>query len=175
LVSAAGRLRQFLLKTAAEARNPPLVFGRETPEVFEYGAVPGDAEICRRAVRVLAREDEVASANPGAEAEQRVRRAMRGAERDELLLTLEELSAWYRDLVVTAAGAADAAVHFDRLEDLRADATPERAAAAEQAAEIVRETWRSFEEFNVQPSLALEALFVRLRRVLATPLSWVAS
>jgi hypothetical protein len=40
-------------------------------------------------------------------------------------------------------------------------------AAAERAAEIVRETWRSFEEFNIQPRLALEALFIRLRRELA--------
>jgi DNA polymerase-3 subunit delta' len=112
---------------------------------------------------------------PTREAEQRVRRAIRGAEREELLLTLEELSAWYRDLVVAAAGAAGAAVHYDRLDDLSADATPERAEAAERAAEIVRDTWRSFEEFNVQPSLALEALFVRLRRVLATPPVWVAS
>ena len=112
---------------------------------------------------------------PTREAEQRVRRAVRGAERDELLLTLEELSAWYRDLVVVAAGADEAAVHYDRLDELRVDATPERAAAAEEAAEIVRETWRSFEEFNVQPGLALEALFVRLRRVLAAPRSWAAA
>jgi hypothetical protein len=31
----------------------------------------------------------------------------------------------------------------------------------------VREAWRVFEEFNVQPSLAFEALFIRLRRELA--------
>jgi hypothetical protein len=30
----------------------------------------------------------------------------------------------------------------------------------------VRETWRAFEEFNLSPPLALEALFVRLRREL---------
>ena len=36
----------------------------------------------------------------GREAEQRVRRAQRGAERDELLAALEELEWWYRDLVV---------------------------------------------------------------------------
>ena len=41
----------------------------------------------------------------GREAEQRVRRAQRGAERDELLAALEELEWWYRDLVVLAAGA----------------------------------------------------------------------
>src|SRR3954451_22941863 len=34
------------------------------------------------------------------EAEQRLRRAQRGAEREELLAALEELAAWYRDLVV---------------------------------------------------------------------------
>jgi len=34
----------------------------------------------------------------------------------------------------------------------------------------VRDVWRSF-EFNVQPGLALEALFVRLRRDLGGTLS----
>ena len=38
---------------------------------------------------------------------------------------------------------------------------------AVEAAETVRETWRALEEFNLNPSLALEALFVRLRRALA--------
>src|SRR6185436_15680350 len=37
------------------------------------------------------------------EAEQRVRRAGRGAEREELLASLEELASWYRDLVAAAA------------------------------------------------------------------------
>ena len=39
------------------------------------------------------------------EADQRLRRAQRGAEREELLASLEELEAWYRDLVVVATGA----------------------------------------------------------------------
>ena len=38
---------------------------------------------------------------------------------------------------------------------------------AERAAELVRETWRELEEFNLNPPLALEALFVRLRRSFA--------
>ena len=101
------------------------------------------------------------------EATQRVRRAAFGAEREELLLALEELAAWYRDLVVVAAGAENAVVHADRLTELREDATLARMAAAERAAEIVRDAWRSFEEFNVSPPLAFEALFVRLRRELA--------
>ncbi len=55
------------------------------------------------------------------DAEQRVRRAQRGAERDELLAALEGLEAWYRDLVVVAADAEGAVVHADRLDDLRED------------------------------------------------------
>lgn len=101
---------------------------------------------------------------PARESEQRVRRAQRGAEREELLFTLEELAAWYRDLAVVGAGAEGAAMHYDRLDDLRSDASGERSAAAERAALTVRETWRALEEFNVQPRLSLEALFVRLRR-----------
>jgi DNA polymerase-3 subunit delta' len=103
---------------------------------------------------------------PTREAEQRVRRAARGAERDELLAALEELASWYRDLVVVAVGAGQAVFHADRLAVLAEDGTTERLAAAERACELVRATWRAFEEFNLSPSLALEALFVRLRREL---------
>ncbi len=108
---------------------------------------------------------------PSREAEQRLRRAERGAEREEVLLALEELAAWYRDLVVVASGAERAVVHYDRLAELAEDAGLERMLGAERAAEAVRETWRSFEEFNVQPSLALEALFVRVQRELAAAVS----
>ena len=100
------------------------------------------------------------------DAEQRVKRAARGAERDELLAALEELASWYRDLVVTAVGAERAVVHADRLAVLAEDGTTERLVGAERACEIVRETWRAFEEFNLSPPLALEALFVRLRKEL---------
>ncbi|MDQ3824115.1 MAG: hypothetical protein M3321_12830, partial [Actinomycetota bacterium] len=106
---------------------------------------------------------------PPREAEQRVRRAQRGAERDELLAALEELAAWYRDLVVVAAGAERAAIHSDRLDDLRADATAERMAGSEAASEAARQAWRELQEFNLSASLAFEALFVKLRRELAGP------
>jgi hypothetical protein len=104
---------------------------------------------------------------PSREAELRLRRVHRGAEREELLSALEELEAWYRDLVVVGAGAPEAALHADRLDELVEDATEARAAAAEGAVEAVRETWRVFEELNLQAGLAFEALFVRLRRELA--------
>ena len=102
------------------------------------------------------------------EKEQRTRRAMRGAEREEMLLCLEELEAWYRDLVVVAAGAESAAAHVDRLAELREDATIELLPGAEPAAETVRETWRLFEELQLQAGLALEALFVQLHRALGS-------
>jgi DNA polymerase-3 subunit delta' len=88
---------------------------------------------------------------PAREAEQRVRRAQRGAEREELLAQLEELETWYRDLVVVAVGAESSAVHVDRLAELREDATRERLVGAERAAEAVRELWRRLEEFNLSP------------------------
>jgi DNA polymerase III subunit delta' len=101
------------------------------------------------------------------EADQRLRRAQRGAEREELLLSLEELAGWYRDLVAVAAGAAGVAVHADHLAELEVDASTERARGAAAAAELVLEAWRAFEEFNVQAPLALEALFIRLHHALA--------
>jgi DNA polymerase-3 subunit delta' len=106
---------------------------------------------------------------PAREAEQRVRRAARGAEREEILECLEELAAWYRDLVVVASGAESAAVHVDRLEQLREEGVRERLDAAQTAAEAVRQTWRLYEEYQLQAGLKLEALFVILRRELAPP------
>jgi DNA polymerase III subunit delta' len=120
-----------------------------------------------RAARARARAEAEASGEESPrELEQRVRRAGRGAEREELLTALDVLASWYRDLVVVAAGADDAVLNVDRLAELADDAVGDRSAAAERAAEAVRDVWRSF-EFNVQPGLALEALFVRLRRELS--------
>jgi DNA polymerase-3 subunit delta' len=107
----------------------------------------------------------------GRDAEQRLRRAQRGAEREELLASLEELASWYRDLVVVAAGAESTVNHADRLDVLVEDGTRERAADAEAAAELVRESWRSLKEFNLAAPLALEALFIGLRRAFAGVLS----
>jgi DNA polymerase-3 subunit delta' len=109
---------------------------------------------------------------PTREADQRVRRAQRGAEREELLAGLEGLEAWYRDLVVVAAGAESAAVNADRLEDLREDVSRDLGEGPLLAAEAARETWRALEEFNLNPSLALEALFVRLHRELRPAHAW---
>ena len=86
------------------------------------------------------------------EAEQRVRRAQRGAEREELLAALEELEAGTATSSSSPSGPSGAVVHVDRLAELREDATSERLVGAERAAEAVRETWRKLEEFNLRRS-----------------------
>ena len=91
----------------------------------------------------------------------------RGAEREELLLALEELAAWYRDLVASRVGAERAAIHVDQLDELREDASAERTPAPRRAAEPVREhVARCSRSPTLRPPLALEALFVQLRRAL---------
>ena len=123
----------------------------------------------RTAVEAAAAPEEAAR-----EVEQRARRAERGAQREEVLAALDVRARWYRDLVVVGAGAGDAALNCDRLAELGEDAQPELASRAERAAEAVRDVWRSF-EFNVQTGLALEALFIRLRRELRAPLAGEAA
>jgi DNA polymerase-3 subunit delta' len=125
------------------------------------------AEAEGQAARELAKEASEWLDLPAREEEQRLRRAEFGAGRESVLEALEELAAWYRDLVVVAVGADGVVTHFDHLDALREDGSAERLPGAERAAEIVRDSWRWFEELNLQPRLALEALFVRLRRELA--------
>jgi DNA polymerase III subunit delta' len=157
----AAKRREALLEVARSVYADPEFDARDAAQRILDGARE------RAADAKDAAEEEVALLDlPAREAEQRVRRAARGAERDELLAGLEELASWYRDLVVTAVGAERAVVHADRLAVLAEDGTTERLAGAERACEIVRETWRAFEEFNLSPPLALEALFVRLRKEL---------
>jgi DNA polymerase-3 subunit delta' len=105
---------------------------------------------------------------PARESEQRLRRAEFGAQREGVLETLDELAAWYRDLICVTVGAEDVVMHYDHLPQLREDASVERLAGAERAVALVRERWRAYEEFNLQPKLALEALLVQLRQELAT-------
>jgi DNA polymerase III subunit delta' len=159
----AAKRREALLEVARSVYADPEFDPRDAAQRLLDGARERGADAKEAAEQELELLDLTAR-----EAEQRVRRAARGAERDELLAALEELASWYRDLVVTAVGAERAVVHADRLAVLAEDGTTERLAGAEQACEIVRATWRAFEEFNLSPPLALEALFVRLRRELGT-------
>lgn len=173
--AASGRLDRArrLLDPAAAGRREALI------EIARAVYLDPDFEPADAVATILAAADERAEEArerereaidglglPEREADQRIRRAGRGAERDELLAAVEGLEVWYRDLVVVAAGAERAAMHADRLEELRADVALGIADGATQAAETVRELWRGLEEFNLNPSLALEALFVRCAREL---------
>jgi len=167
------RLRRLLDEQAAARRQTLLEQARAVYREpgFEPAAAASALLDCARAYGSEAKEQEEERVKPlelpAREAEQRVRRAQRGAEREELLAQLEELASWYRDLVVVAVGAERAAAHADRLPELREDASRERLLGAERAAEAVRELWRRFEEFNLAPQLAFESLFIRLARELA--------
>jgi DNA polymerase III subunit delta' len=155
---AAAQRREALIGVARAVYADPAFEPADGAEALLAGIAERGAE-AKAAAEVQVESLELA----GREAEQRIRRAQRGAEREELLALLEELETWYRDLVVVAAGAEAAAVHVDRLDELRTDATLERMHAAEEACELVRAAWREAEELQVSTPLALEALLIRLR------------
>jgi DNA polymerase III subunit delta' len=170
---ASGRLdrAERLLDPAAARRRVALLEAARSvyaDETFDARAAAQGLVEAAKERSAEAKEREEAAIEPldlpAREAEQRVRRAARGAEREELLASLEELASWYRDLVAAAAGAEKALLHVDRAEVLREDGTLERLEGAERAAELVRDRWRDFEEFQLSPGLVLEALFVELRR-----------
>lgn len=173
---AAGRLdraRRLLDPASRERRERLIEAARSVYRDTRFD--PGDAASvllqAASAAAASAREREEALLAgidlPEREAEQRAKRVARGAEREELLAQLEELATWYRDLVVVSAGAAATAVHADRLEELHADDARGLGRGPERAAELARDAWRSVEEYNVNATLWLEALFVRLRRAFA--------
>ena len=173
--ASAGRLdraRRLLDPAAAGRREALIAVARAA--YLDPAFEPGDAAAALLAAAdergQEAKEREQATVEdfdlPAREADQRVRRAQRGAEREELLAGLEALEAWYRDLVVVDAGAESAAVNADRLDELRDDVSRDLGDGPLHAAETAREAWRALEEFNLNPSLALEALFIRLTREL---------
>jgi DNA polymerase III subunit delta' len=169
---AGGRLDRAarLLDDDARARRAALLDAARATyrdEVFDPTAAAAIVVEAGQALGATARDRErgllEALDLPARESEQRVRRAAFGAERAELLAALDDLGGWYRDLVVVAGGAATTVANADRLDELTEDA-PLASDGAAEAAEAVRETWRIAEEFNVSAPLALDALFVRLRR-----------
>jgi DNA polymerase III subunit delta' len=172
------RARRLLDPEAAARRDALIETARSVylEPGFDPAAAAGILLAAAAARGEEAREREQALVDtldlPARDADQRVRRAYRGAERDELLAGLEGLEVWYRDLVMVGTGADEAAVHADRLDDLREDTAAGADEGAPRAAEAVREAWRAFEEFNLNPSLALEALFVRLRRAFHAVPAW---
>ena len=147
----------------SHARSTPI---RLRPDRGGAGRAGARGRARGRRRRPLPRRRSRRSSLPDREGEQHVKRAERGAEREEILLALEELASWYRDLVVVAAARSARSSTTTTSPSWPRTATAERMPGAERAAEVVRGSWRTFEEFNVAPQLALEAMFVRVRREL---------
>ncbi len=169
---AAGRLDRadhLLDSDAAERRRALIELARSVYllEAFE----PSDAtraivESARAAGARAAERDAEGLEGSARELEQRARRVARGAEREEILEALDLLGGWYRDVVAVGLGASQAALNADRLADLELDASSVDPEAAARGTEAVSITRRDF-ELNVNASLALDALFIRLHRTLA--------
>ncbi len=124
------------------------------------------ADAARQAGARAAAEDEEGAEGTARELEQRARRVSRGAEREEIVEALDHLAGWYRDLLVAGTGATGAVLNTDLMQDVVADASRIGQYELELAVESVLDTRRSF-ELNVAAGLALEALFLRLRRELS--------
>jgi DNA polymerase III subunit delta' len=101
------------------------------------------------------------------EAIEQVRRTERRARTRALDLALALCCDWYRDLAAVAAGADDVVLNADRLPQLREDAEGLDPARSRAAVEWVLDTRRRM-LVNVSEELALEALWLRLRAVLAS-------
>ena len=176
---AAGRLDRlrWLVESQADGRRDRLLAVARSV----YGDAEFDPTVAALAVLASAKEramiegDRAAAKAEGLgltekqtekQVEKMVSQAKFGAEREDVLGSLEELATWFRDLVAVGVGAEAAVINADQLDRLREDASPERTAPAGQAAEAVQDTWRELERLNIANQLALEALFVRVRRLL---------
>ena len=98
------------------------------------------------------------------EGEALAKRRGRAAEVEEARAAVETLVTWYRDLLAATLGADDALVHSDHREQVAKDAANGREALAARCLEAARDTRRAL-ELTITPTLALEALFHRLRTI----------
>jgi DNA polymerase III subunit delta' len=96
--------------------------------------------------------------------EERAKRSARRAQLEEVREAVDVVALWYRDLMATALGAEGAVINSDAAGELATDAKLGSPADAARAVAIVSEARRSL-ELNVQPALAVEAMFHRLRLV----------
>ena len=162
-----GRARAALLERAravytepdfepADARQRSLLDDARAAGRGGEGARRGGA----RGLELTARE---ASSGCGA--------AQRGAEREELLASLEELASGTAISSWSRPARRRPPSHADRLAQLRDDATRERAVGAERAGRARARDVAALEEFNLAPQLALESLFIRLRRAFSVALA----
>jgi len=132
-----------------------------------------DAAAARSAEAGLAVEEEGAAQLEGVEdkrerraiekrTDERAKRTARRAQTDELREAVDVVGLWYRDLMATTLGGEGAVINSDVADELAQDAKSGSPAEAARAVGIVLEARRSL-ELNVQPALAVEAMFHRLR------------
>lgn len=103
------------------------------------------------------------------EIEERHARVEREARTQVVAAALDDLLSWLRDCIVVARGGDGAvAIHADDLDGLRADAQAFGLAGLVEAVDLVFTTRERLER-NVQPLLALEALFMELATLMMRP------
>ena len=94
--------------------------------------------------------------------DERAKRTARRAQTEEVREAIDVVALWYRDLMAATLGGEGALINSDAAGELAEDAKHGSPADAARAVAIVSEARRSL-ELNVQPALAVEAMFHRLR------------
>ena len=103
-----------------------------------------------------------------ADAADQVKRTARRVRTHSLDLGLGLCAAWFRDLAAVAGGGGELAFNQDRQAELAADAEGLSAGRAAEAVALVNDTRRRL-GLNVSEDLALDALWLRLGALLASP------
>ena len=153
--------RRDLIELVRSAyRTPSFDAPGAAQAVLELATARGDD--ARARAREATADDDSLTAR---EAEQRERRAGRGAERGYVVEVVESVATWCRDLLVAVNNAPEAATNADFAAELADDAGLVDSRGVEEALEAVLETRRRF-ELQLQAGLALDAMFVSIRRAL---------
>ena len=97
--------------------------------------------------------------------EQDAHRRSSAAQRRELILALDFLESWFRDMMVMASGAGEAVMNKDYELELEDQALASRAGSYRLAVEVIEAT-RSKLGYNIDLELALQAMFYQLQEVL---------
>jgi DNA polymerase III subunit delta' len=148
-----------------DAKPPPARAG-EPPWRTLLAAAEQAGEDAEAAAReALEAEKEAGVKRSARDVADEAKRAGRRRRTELLDLGLSLTALWFRDLAAVAARAPDVAYNRDRLADLEAQAARLDPARPRAAAEQVQDTRRRL-DLNVSEELALEALLVRLHRLL---------
>jgi DNA polymerase-3 subunit delta' len=164
---AAARRRTYLAIARASLRDPAFDPSAAASEIARCASQAGKAasERIEQEGKELAdtvddkREKKALEKRTG----ERAKRAGRRAELDELREALDTVAWWYRDVLAAAVGAEGVVVHSDLAGEAAEDAQHGAAQELARGLGVVAVTRQSL-DMNVQPALAIEALFHELRR-----------